>query len=178
MDSKQIFKTLSSNKETKKYFIGVYASNELPHSIKKRPACLIANTDPSSRPGSHWIAIYIPSRGKSIFFDSYGREPWDERFQKFLINANNGRKNYFSYNTKSIQSIFSDFCGQYCCVFLYNLCKYQNKKWKSFFKMFKTNDVIHNDRKIKQMFTRYFIKKKNNLGQKKSCSNKKIKKKT
>ena len=35
---------------------------------------LVCNTDPSNRPGSHWIAIYVED-GRGEFFDSFGRRP-------------------------------------------------------------------------------------------------------
>lgn len=154
MNTVDIFKTLSKNPITKKIFIGVFASDKLP-KLTQRPACLVVNTDPSNLPGTHWIAIFIPNKGKSIFFDSYGRFPWDDRFRKFLKNSNN--KGY-TYNGKKIQSNFSNLCGQYCCTFLYAKCKGQNMR--SFMKIFQNNKPLENDKKIKKMFLRCFKKTK------------------
>ena len=40
-------------------FMGVFSSDTLPTNIKKRPAIIVANTDPSDRGGEHWICIYV-----------------------------------------------------------------------------------------------------------------------
>ena len=45
--------------------------NYLRHSIRF-PYGFVANTDPSTEPGTHWVAFYFPSRDKGEFFDSYG----------------------------------------------------------------------------------------------------------
>ena len=47
---------------------------------------MVANTDPSSKPGTHWVAFYFPSKGKGEFFDSYGHPPiyYNNSFKNFL----------------------------------------------------------------------------------------------
>ena len=40
-------------------FLGVFPSNRLPRRIPTYPSSLIANTDPSSQPGEHWITMYF-----------------------------------------------------------------------------------------------------------------------
>lgn len=61
-------------------FKGVIARDEintlLPKVEHNKPFAFIINLDPSSKPGSHWVAVYIdPIGSKSIeYFDSFGRE--------------------------------------------------------------------------------------------------------
>ena len=35
----------------------------------------VINSDPSSEPGEHWIAVYFHKRGRGEYFDSYGLAP-------------------------------------------------------------------------------------------------------
>jgi len=56
-------------------FCGVYPRDALFH-LGPVPAgsCLVVNTDPSWRPGQHWVGIFVPlyhRPGSIIFFDSY-----------------------------------------------------------------------------------------------------------
>jgi len=43
-------------------------------NLSDDPHLLVCNTDPSYKPGSHWIAIYIED-GRGKFFDSFGHRP-------------------------------------------------------------------------------------------------------
>ncbi len=58
------------------YFLGVLSCDYLPKTpLKNLPAMLIFNTDPSTEPGQHWVAVYINNDGVSCFFDSFGGAP-------------------------------------------------------------------------------------------------------
>lgn len=51
------------------HFMGILASNQLPtHKIDKLPALAIINTDPSNKPGQHWLAIYVNANRRGFFF--------------------------------------------------------------------------------------------------------------
>ena len=94
-------------------FLGVFASNEIP-SIKltEKPKCMIVNLDPSSKPGSHWIAFCVYKKeGKRFleFFDSYGTKPP-------LSPVNSWWK--MIHNPYRLQSPNSIVCGQYCLYFV------------------------------------------------------------
>ena len=39
-----------------KYFDGIYSSDTL-NEIKEKPDLIICNTDPSNKPGEHWVAL-------------------------------------------------------------------------------------------------------------------------
>ena len=75
MNSKQIQDILSSHKETKKSFLGVFPSDMIPKKIYRYPSCFICNVDASNQEGSHWLAFFISSSNRIEFFDSYGNAP-------------------------------------------------------------------------------------------------------
>ena len=72
MNTLQIKRALERDTFTKKIFGGVFAADELPKLMNTFPCGFVANTDPSTEPGMHWVAFYFPSREKGEFFDSYG----------------------------------------------------------------------------------------------------------
>jgi len=49
-------------------FDGVFSVDTLP----AKPHLLVCNTDPSYRPGRHWICIFVED-GRGKYFDSFGR---------------------------------------------------------------------------------------------------------
>ena len=66
---------LKNDSFTKTVFTDVLPSDRLPHEIRKKPRGYILNTDPSDKPGSHWVAMYLTEDGKGEFWDSYGQAP-------------------------------------------------------------------------------------------------------
>ena len=54
-------------------WLGVFARDELPDLMhERRPWCLILNTDPKDKPGTHWLALYAAIAGPIELFDSFG----------------------------------------------------------------------------------------------------------
>jgi hypothetical protein len=53
----------------------VLPSDCLPLETRKTPRGYILNTDPSDKPGSHWVAMYLTEDGEREFWDSYGQAP-------------------------------------------------------------------------------------------------------
>ena len=98
-------------------FEGVFPADLLPQKIQY-PTALIANTDPHTKPGSYWVAIYIDPDGVGDYFDSYGRPPIDH-FRKYLDR----HCLQWDYSNRPIQEILTSTCGQYCLYFLYNRCR-------------------------------------------------------
>lgn len=152
VDIIQCLKKIARNK----FKYGVFASDRLPVNIKK-PALIVANTDPSQKPGTHWVAFYLPKRGKCEYFDSYGRAPLNKNFVKFLQSHHQK----FDFNRMRLQSDFSTLCGQYCCVYLYS--KSKNTSLRTFLNKFEKNKQIYNDEKIERLFKKYF-KTSNQVG--------------
>ena len=137
-------------------YLDVYAANQIPSCEKlcsfsgvkrkadggaranaaagrrrREPCCFrarsfVANTDPSTLPGYHWVAFVVFADRPSViyFFDSFGMplSSYDDLYQTCL------NKGYFSdthivasVNTRSLQGPTSSVCGHYCVLFLY-LC--------------------------------------------------------
>ena len=114
MNTSDLFRLLS--KRCQGLLMGVYPSDRLPRDLpKKRPLLLVCNTDPSTKPGMHWVAIYVGSDGRGEYFDSLGQEPIYV-FERFLDKH---CANYVC-NAVQLQSVISRFCGHYCvfyCLF-------------------------------------------------------------
>lgn len=115
MNTLQISKILRRHPNTRQQFIGCVASDQLPVS-DRYPYCIIANTDVSSRPGQHWVAIYVPSKDVAEYFDSYGDLP-NQQIGSYLSYFPVVRRNTFP-----LQSLFSKACGPYCIYFLIAPC--------------------------------------------------------
>ena len=86
----------------------MFASDELP-VINVRPSVIVVNTDPASRPGRHWICMYLDEDALGEFFDSFGL--WPQRvFERFMDK----HCVTWTFNKKQMQSLVSRFCGHYC----------------------------------------------------------------
>ena len=110
MKSSQLMTALSTHPETKKVFLGVFASDQLPVSIKNN-AALVVNTHPSCMPGQHWCAFYITSECV-YYFDSYGQPP----FVKSFMTLMRCRKKQKIFGRRVQGS--GPMCGHYCLYFL------------------------------------------------------------
>ena len=87
---------------------GIYACDQLPH-VSVRPSVIVVNTDPSNRPGRHWICMFFHEDGHGEFFDSFGLPPklvFERYMNKYCIS--------WTFNKKQMQSLVSRFCGHYC----------------------------------------------------------------
>jgi hypothetical protein len=89
-----------------------------PTRYQTNPACWSAIQNPSSKPGSHWIVIFIDLKGRGEYFDSFGRKP-TTLFENYL-NKNCTR---WIFNTRQLQSIVSSYCGFYCCFYCMLRCR-------------------------------------------------------
>jgi len=90
-------------------FDGVFSIDTLPD----RPRLLVCNTDPSDKPGRHWVAIYVDDDGnRGEFFDSFGRRP-DDVFERYM----NRHCSSWIFNDRQLQSVTSKFCGHYCIYY-------------------------------------------------------------
>lgn len=136
------------------FFEGVFASDTLPRALGKRPALLISNTDPISKPGSHWVAMYIGENGEGEYWDSYGLPPLVRNHKKFLQRM---CKKY-TYNHKSLQSLHSEVCGEYCVLYLVH--RAHGISLHAFLKQLFSPDPEKNDQIVRTMFKRMFSHQK------------------
>lgn len=126
---------------------GVYPADRIPIRIPT-PASVVVNTDPHNKPGTHWVAFYINREGRCEYFDSYGLEP----FILHHLHAIRANSKTMIWNTKPIQSMKSQLCGQYCVMFLYY--KSRGYTMRQFQEMF-TNDYLKNDQLARKFYKRF-----------------------
>lgn len=130
--------------------VGVYAADRIPNALST-PAAVICNTDEHTKPGSHWISIYIDKNREGIYFDSYGLPPYSKHHLDRL------KKNCktFRWNTKQLQSMDSVCCGQYAIMFLYHMCG--GTSLSKFCKLF-THNTKRNDSMAKKFYKKILHK--------------------
>lgn len=140
MNSVELVKIIQKDSILSKCFAGVYAADQINFKISKRPCSMIINTDPSTLPGTHWIAVYFDLYGDAYYFDSFGRRPFSEQCNRFLkMNAQNVR-----INTLRLQSSDSYVCGMYCIYFLYFCVRH--KSFRQILNRFTMKNYLSNDR--------------------------------
>lgn len=135
MDEEQIYRLLHSLD----CFQGVFASNELPKHITRWPAAYIVNTDPRSKPGSHWVAIFAPQRSKIEYFDPYGIPPFVNSIIKFI--RRNSKRWYFNDLQFQPSAPLSTACGLYCILFVRIRCG--RIGFNDFVKLFAKNNTVN-----------------------------------
>src|SRR5690348_854989 len=105
--------------KTFKCFKGVFPCDQLPYNTKL-PLNIIVNTDPSYKPGEHWISISIKKQGKGEYFDSFGLPPIVDDIIKFLeYKCSPG----WTYTKKTLQNITSQTFGNYCVLYIIFKCQ-------------------------------------------------------
>ena len=113
MDTKLIARLLKSFK----CFKGVYSSDMIPY-FKDLPVNFIVNTDPSYKPGEHWVVISIDKTGHGIYFDSFGLPPMKEDIFNFLEKKCTKGGDTIKYHYNLLLQIPVDIIV--CCIlFLY-----------------------------------------------------------
>jgi len=142
-------------------FEGVFASDRLPKFSDLKSA-LVLNFDPITRPGSHWVAIYVDN-GVGEYFDSYGEAPFIDHFLNFL--KQNCRT--WNYNKKELQALDSDVCGYYCIWFLSERARGKSMH-KIIYKF--SNDLKKNDVIVKKQVEARFGKIKESIINRDSCT--------
>lgn len=125
----------------------VFAANRIPIHVKL-PIFFVSNLDPDSKPGSHWIAIYIDEHGDGEYFDSFGRKP---RGSHYLFLKTNCKK--WVYNTQVVQNYLTSVCGEYCLLYIY--FRINGVSFNNFLQMF-SEDTLCNDVIINKIFKSLF----------------------
>lgn len=113
MNTRQLQYALANDCIINGLHYGVYPSDKLPR--ERKAGCYIVNEDVHAKPGSHWVAVFIPPEGGCEYFDSYGRAPAVKHLQNWL-------KPYSEVvqNLCQVQAYFSTTCGHHCLYVLYN----------------------------------------------------------
>ena len=66
LTTNQLLFFIKHNCRTKCKFVGVFSINNLPKYLTKN-SCLLFNSDPTSKPGSHWLALFMNSNKEMDF---------------------------------------------------------------------------------------------------------------
>jgi len=113
MNNSQIDELIKTNT-----YLGSFPYDEIP-KVPDNDFSLVVNTESSTEPGEHWIAI-VRKQTKLYFFDTYGRTLNDATLNmgfvkaiKMLVAGSRIR-----FNTKWLQQIMSNVCGDYCIYFI------------------------------------------------------------
>lgn len=113
--------------KTNKGWMGTVASDEiltniLPKVRKNKPIAFVMNTDPRTKPGNHWVSIYISPKDASVeFYDSFGREPSPKvklALKKIMDKLNLKTMYKFKINRVKQQTDNSNTCGYHSMKFL------------------------------------------------------------
>lgn len=129
-------------------YLGTFASDSFRLSPEmKKQACII-NTDMSSAPGSHWVAI-INDQRSCHFFDSFGLPIY---VTPILSTLKENKIKKYSYNSYQIQPYTSDNCGYYCIAFVLSYLAGYN--YNDFLKNFSTN-ISKNDNICYNLICKY-----------------------
>jgi hypothetical protein len=145
MNSIQINEILKKDDYARKYFLGVFSRDKIPKISKSTlPCSMVINTHESDKPGEHWLALFYDANGNCDFFDSLAFSPNFYNFKQFF----NKNALKISFSNKPIQSLFSDFCGYYCVLFL--LFRSRHISLDNFLKFFDFNKT-KNDNYLKKL---------------------------
>ena len=130
-------------------FCGVFGLDELKQIDKDRKGLLIFNTQPTTLPGQHWIALSI-TVDTIFYFDSLNSGFHSNDYvAKFLIKM---EKNVILNNIQ-IQPDVSNLCGVHCIVFCHIMSKNNTLPvFQSFMKRLSQLDVF----KREQLSLLYF----------------------
>ena len=105
MNTKQILQALTCNTKTEPYFDGVFSIDML-HKIKNKPKLIICNTDPSTKPGKHWVLFFFHNDAVD-FFDLLGNDMnyYGDEFIDFAKRFSS--KYQIKFNSNSTQKYFN-----------------------------------------------------------------------
>jgi len=146
MNTLQINKILVEDLYSRRYFKKVVAIDQLPSIFRKiKNSAYVINSHKQNQDGEHWIAVFYDSDSNCEFFDSFAMGPEFYGLENFL----NKTSNSCVTNKFALQSIFSNFCGFYCVLFV--LVRSRIISFENFLEYFDV-DCVKNDEIIKNMF--------------------------
>ena len=136
-------------------FYGTVPCDRLPKTLPQEgPTAYIVNTDPHDEPGKHWIAIWTEGNVSEIM-DSYGLSLEVYGTTDPLLEWLSRHFKYQLHNGQSLQSLFSQSCGDYALMYLID--RAEGRSMQQFLNRFKKNDYVNNDRKVGQMMKRLIV---------------------
>ena len=144
----QLKRALKKHHKTRSVYGGVFARDKIPIPPRGRRLAYIVNTDPSHKPGQHWVAFFI-TRDTVYYFDPYGLPP------RGFKNVLHCRKQHVYYG-KRLQGI-GNVCGHYCLYFILSM------QTKHSFNVF-SDDLNTNDHIVKRFVEKRFDVRRSTFG--------------
>lgn len=146
-----------------KPFVGTFACDSCP-SVKKRPAGLVINTDPTNEKGEHWVALWLLENGTGEYFDSFGFPPLVPEIQTYInMECPQG----FKYNNKTLQHPMTNTCGPFSIAFI--IAKTEGEEFGFFISKF-SFDLEKNEDLLTRTLQTWISRSKNLCGKKKRAS--------
>ena len=125
-------------------FYGTVACDRLPSVVNREgPAAYIVNMNPHDKPGKHWIALWTQDNVCEIL-DSYALPLQEYKTTDPLIEWLERHYKVQVYSQKTLQSAFSQSCGDYALMFL--VLKARGANMQDFLSLFSSKDFVNNDR--------------------------------
>jgi hypothetical protein len=151
MDNTQLRLLLETHPITKRYFVCVAARNHLKLFKPRKNGLYIVNLSESHQQGTHWILISFLR--EPLYFCSSGSPPIHPEFYEFFSKAGCQK---FYYNKEKLQSVGSNVCGAWVCVFSVLLAS--GFSLEDIRRKYFLQDTKFNDRKIVVLFRKFFDK--------------------
>jgi len=148
----ELLNCLFKNDYTRPYIGKVCALDELPSTRNQNERIYIVNTEDSTMPGEHWVAIYLEG-DIGYFFDPMGKEleEYDPLIKAFIEeNTDCWDENY----PEQYQPDDSDLCGEYCLYFA--LCMCMGEPYERLKKHFNLHYLGANDHMIVSAMSTYY----------------------
>jgi len=134
--------------------VDVCAADGLPAKLTASTA-IVANTEPHTESGEHWIAIYVRDNADDVieYFDSYGRPPSDHYVLQLL--RRNSQHYKYVWNKYRLQGFETTVCGLYCLTYL--KCRADlSMSMGDYVQMFSYTNTEANDACVKRLFHNLF----------------------
>ena len=146
MNTAEISHALRHNPVTAAIFRGVHSADQLTLPLQPLPGACVVNTEPSDKPGEHWIALYQETPDVMETWDSFGMKP--SFYSPFFSKM--GR---LVLQTDQIQHSDSSACGQYCLFFI--LRRASGESYSNIIHLF-TQSKASNDAMVTQYVNHHF----------------------
>ena len=119
----QLRHALLENDVTREFFDGVYPVDHLKF-VTQPPKLILVNTDPSYKPGKHWLLFFRDGNGAMEIFDSLGQDLRNFNFQiRHFAQKFDDTVRFIKYR---VQPVNSALCGHYCLYYAYMRCSGNN----------------------------------------------------
>ena len=117
MNTRDIDRILFGDDFVESAFGGTVARDEFVSLSPLWNGLFVFNTDDSTEPGEHWVAVRADAEKREVeFFDTYGR-PAEEAFPFVYASVRDGGYSTRWENRRAIQGLTSTVCGDYCVYY-------------------------------------------------------------